>query len=259
VAADDHEPVEPSRRKERPWFLDPRAIIAFLGALVALILGLTQLLKQLDDPPAQVSVEYIVDVSRGMKGRIGPEEKLPAAAAEVVSHVQDQPSLSTALRLSGPACTQGYKEPDVSFAEDNSDAFSDAFEGLQPRGGSDFVSAVEHAVDDFSGRSDAAQSKTKSLFIFVGGRDTCTDQPRAEIGRALRTLAASEQVQLNLKFIGVSIPPELRGLLRSVGRLTRRLDYTSEVVVADTPEQLKNALPGQNDCSSAEVAHNDPC
>ena len=72
MPADDQAPGDDRPRKERPWFLDPRAIVAFLVALVTLVLGVSQLLKQVDDPPAKVSAEYVVDVSRGMNGKIGP-------------------------------------------------------------------------------------------------------------------------------------------------------------------------------------------
>jgi hypothetical protein len=258
VAADDQEPADPRRRKERPWFLDPRAIVAFLGALVALILGVTQLLKQVKDPPAQVSAEYIVDVSRGMNGRIGPEPKLPATAAEVLSHVETQPSRSTSLRFAGPECRTDYQEPNVGFSEDNSDAFRDALESASPSGRSNFANAVAHAADDFIDRGDAAQSKTKSLFIFVGGNEGCSDAPSAVIGRALRTLANTGGVQLNLKFVGVRVPPEMRTVLRRIRDLVRRLGFTSEIVVADRPSELEGVLPG-SDCSAREVQYGDPC
>jgi hypothetical protein len=257
MPADDEPPGDDKPRKQRPWFLDPRAIVAFLGALVALILGLSQLLAKLDDPPANVSAEYVVDVSRGMNGKIGRNEKLPAVAAEVVSHVENTPSLSTALRFSGPACTQEYQEPDVSFAEDNGDQFTDALRGRDSGGDSNFANAIAHAVSDFTGRSDAAESANKSLFIFVGGRDTCANAPSATIGRVLRNLSGTN-LQLNLKFVGVNVPPEVRQILRRAQGVARRLDFTSEVVIARRPSQLEGVLPG-NDCSAREVEYEEGC
>jgi len=257
VPEDDQAPGGDERRKERPWYLDPRAIVAFLGALVALILGLSQLLAKLDDPPANVSTEYIVDVSSGMDGKIGPTDKLPAVAAEVLSHVENTPSLSTALRFSGPGCTQEYQEPDVSFAEDNGDEFSDALQGRQSGGDSNFANAIAHAVSDFTGRSDAADSPNKSLFIFVGGRDTCANAPSATIGRVLRNLSGSN-LQLNLKFVGVNVPPEVRQILRRAQGVARRLDFTSEVVIARRPDQLEGVLPGDA-CSAREVEYEEDC
>ena len=258
MPADDEKPGDDKPRKDRPWFLDPRAIVAFLGALVALVLGVSQLASKLDDPPANVSAEYIVYVSRGMNGKIGPEPKLPATAAEVLSHVETQPSRSTSLRFAGPECRTEYQEPNVGFAEENSDAFRDALEGARPSGRSNFANAVAHAADDFIDRGDAAESKTKSLFIFVGGNEGCTDAPSAVIGRALRTLSNSGGVQLNLKFVGVRVPPEMRAVLGRIRDLVRTLGYPSEIVVADRPSELEGVLPG-SDCSPEEVQYGDPC
>jgi hypothetical protein len=116
--------------------------------------------------------------------------------------VRNTPSLSTALRLSGPSCSDVYRDPDVPFDEDNGNNFSEALEQVRSGGASNFANALVHAVSDFIGRGDAAASQAKNLYIFVGGRDTCSSRPASVITQALCDLRAKQHVQLNLKFVG---------------------------------------------------------
>jgi hypothetical protein len=239
AGGDDRSPEQGPGR----WYTDPRALVAFAGAVVALAIGITTLARQLDDDPARVSAAYIVDSSRGMVGRIGEKPKLPAVAAEVLGHVKNTPSLSAGLRLTGPSCSPAYRAPDVPFAEDNGDDFEQALERLGPMGESDFANSFRHAASDFIGKRDEASSQAKALYVFVGGPDTCSSRPVEVVRRALRDLKVSKDIELSLKFVGVKVPPEVKAVLSGMRREAERLGYPADVLIANKPSELEDVLP----------------
>jgi hypothetical protein len=230
----------------KPWYRDPPRLASVIAALVAATIGLTQLIGPLlqDDPP-DVSAEYILDVSRGMSGRVGQKPKLRAVEAEILTHVTNTPSRATALRLAGPSCSSGYREPDVPFAEGNGDEFRDELEQVEAAGDSDFASAMSHAVEDYLRDDEAASSKSKTVFVFVGGPDTCSRNPEAIMKRALRDLSVRRKVEISLKFVGVKAPRPVRRILRSTRREAASLGYSTELVYADKPGELADVLPGE--------------
>jgi hypothetical protein len=240
TGGDEGHPPDP---KPGHWYRDPRALVAFAAAVVGLAIGVTNLARLWDDDPAKVSAAYIVDASRGMAGQIGDKPKLPAVAAEVVGHVKNTPSLSASLRLTGPTCSQGYRAPDVPFDEDNGDPFEEALLQARPVGNSDFAASFSHAASDFISGEDAASSEAKTLYLFVGGADTCSARPVEVVRRALRDLRVNKDIELSLKFVGVKLPPEVREVLKGVRREAKSLGYHAEVVIADTPSELEDALP----------------
>src|SRR5215207_4425508 len=111
----------------RPWYRDPPALVGVIVGILAIITGTAALVRGCGSPPPNVSVEYVLDVSRSMAGKIGERQKLRAVADEIVGHAKDRPNSATALRLSGgQTCTTGYKPPTVPFAEDNGDSIQEA-------------------------------------------------------------------------------------------------------------------------------------
>jgi hypothetical protein len=230
---------------ERPWYRDPPKLVAVVVGTIAIITSVTALVRSCAPSPPNVSVEYILDISRSMAGKIGHKEKLSAVAGEIVSNVEDTPNIATALRLSGgPTCSTGYKTPTVPFAEHNGDAIQRALQQVHPRGRSDFARAMTHAVNDLVGRNRAVRSEAKTVFIFVAGPDRCSGHRSLEIVKqALRDLRAERNIQVSFKFIGVKPPRTVKRLLRSAAREARRLNFSSDVTIANRPEDLARALP----------------
>ena len=231
----------------KPLHRDPGKLIPLVGAILAIIISATQIYRSCQPSPPDVSVEYILDVSRRMDGSIGEKNKLAAVRSEIVEHAKNRPNVATALRLAGGrSCGTGYAPPAVDFGEDNGDDIERALEGVTAGGKSDFARAMTHAVNDLLGRERAVESESKTLFLFVGGRDTCAgDRTLPIVKQALRDLRAQENIELNLKFVGVKPPREVRRLLRLARGEARRLDFGADVVIAKRPQDLADVLPNE--------------
>src|SRR4051812_4762830 len=104
-----------------PWWKDPPKLIPVLAGVLALVISGSQVRRLFDRAPPKVSIEYILDVSAGMRGRIGDKQKLRAVVSEIVEHANNRPNSATALRLSGggPCSRKGYVPPVVDFNENN--------------------------------------------------------------------------------------------------------------------------------------------
>jgi len=229
----------------KPWYRDPPVVISMIVGVLAIIAGLGALVRGCAEPPPALSVVYVVDRSAGMGGSIGGKDKLAAVKAEILGQVRDRPNVATALRLTGgDECSGGYEPPTVDYAEDNADAFASALEGVRAEGPSDFARGLDRAVNDMLGDDAAAQSKSRTIFVAVGGVDTCArDQAIPIIDGALRALRAKGQVDMTFKFVGVKPPRAVKRLLEKVRGRVDALGFTAETVIADTPEELADALP----------------
>lgn len=216
---------------DRSWHQALPKLVAVVGTTVAAAIGITQLVdKFIIDPPPTASVEYIVDVSDKMSGKIEGRPKLPAVSDEIVSDLRNTPSLSTALRLAGDddECDKGADEPDVGFSDDNADEIEEALR-REPRGKSDFATAVRHAVDDFIGPKKGADGKTTTVYIYVAGGDDCSPRPVEDVKDALSNLRAKTDVRLNLKLYGVKPSRKLKGTLQAIGRAAKKEGYGARI------------------------------
>jgi hypothetical protein len=227
------------------WYRDPPKLIPVIVGVLAIITAVTALVRSCAQPPPDVSVEYILDVSRRMEGNLGHKKKLPAVEAEIIAHAKDRPNVATALRLAGGGpCSTGYEPPVVPFGQDNGDKIEQRLRGVRAGGKSDFARAMTHAVNDLVGSESAVESESKTVYIFVGGRDTCAGPRTTRIVKeALRDLRAKANVEVNLKFVGVKAPADVRRVLRAAKQEARQLHFGADVVIADTPNELADALP----------------
>jgi hypothetical protein len=231
----------------KPLHRDPGKLIPLIAATLAIIISATQIYRTCQPSPPDASVEYILDVSRRMDGRIGEKNKLAAVRSEIVEHAKNRPNVATALRLAGgPICGTEYVPPAIDFGEDNGDDIERALEGVTAGGKSDFARAMTHAANDLLGHEREVESESKTLFLFVGGRDTCAGERTLTIVKqALRDLRAQENIELNLKFVGVKPPRDVRRLLRLARGEALRLDFGADVVIANRPEDLADVLPDE--------------
>jgi hypothetical protein len=216
-----------------------------LLGIIGIIAGTGALIRGCAEPPPDLSIVYIVDRSARMDGSIGDKPKLAAVKGEILEQVRDRPDVATALRLTGGgSCTEGYTPPTVDYAEDNGDEFARALDGVRARGRSDFAHGLAHAVNDMIGENAAAKSESRTIFVAVGGVDTCAgDRTLPVIEDALRDLRAKEHVDMTFKFVGVKPSREVRRMLRRVRGRVDDLGFVAQTVIADTPEELADALP----------------
>lgn len=224
---------------EKPWYKDPPKLIPVIVGCTVIATFAGALIKSIGPDPPKGRVEYIVDVSAAMQGRIGKKDKLPAVAAEVVQNARSRPDVETSLRLAGGhGCTTGYVKPAVGFSRDNGDTIEQALREERPTGRSDFATAVQYAASDVD-----SGTGVNTILIFVGGRDTCTRaRSTAVIRQALRTLRATPNVDVDFKFVGVKVSRRVRRVLRAAKRQAERLKFGADVIIATKPQQLADVV-----------------
>lgn len=232
-----------AQSSEQPWHRDPIKVIT----LVTLLLGLPIAAKALYDnflkpEPAAISVQYVLDASGGMGGKIGGEQKLAAAGDAVVSEVRGTPKFAHSLRLAGPGCSTGYEKPRVDFGQDNGDEFETALASVEPRGTSDLARSVRYAVSDIVERQSDKDTRSASLFLVLGTPDQCVRDPVKVIGDSLRFLDRQKTIDVNFRLIGVKPSEELRRQLGLISRQARRLGFGSRVDLADTAAELDEVI-----------------
>lgn len=193
------------------------------------------------DPPS-VRVQYVVDVSAGMDGKVGKIEKLAAVKDEVVSAVKGTPDVAYSLRIAGPGCSEDYTAPRVDFGEDNADEFEEALAPVRAGGISDFARGVRYAVNDLVEQQEKEGAESVSLYFLLGGQDGCTKRPGEVITRALRFLEAEKTSDVTFKFVGVKAPEGLRTLLRRTRKQAKLLGFGATVDYANTPEEIGESV-----------------
>jgi hypothetical protein len=238
-----------NQKPEKAWYRDPVKVLTVLTLLVGLPVAVQQLyVNVIKKDAAAVSVQYVLDVSHAMAGRIGGKEKLAAAKDEIVSAVGGSPDIAYSLRLAGPGCSESYEEPSVNFGLDNADEFESALASVTARGTSDFARSVRYAVNDVVEQQSKEGSKSASLFFLIGGRDPCTIRPATVVCNSLRFLDPKKTIDVNFKFIGVRVRPGARRIVRRATRCAREVGFLATRVFANTPAELGESLqPPQPD------------
>jgi hypothetical protein len=215
--------------------------------IVSLAVGIVAALWKLydeyikPDPPA-VRVQYVVDVSKDMGGRIGKVEKLAAVKDEILSAVKGTPDIAYSLRVAGPNCSNDYTRPAVDFGEDNDDEFENALAPLRAGGTSDFARAVRYAVNDLVEQQQQEGTESVSLYFLIGGQDGCTKRPGEVIDRSLAFLGQKKTSDVTFKFVGVKAPDDLRKLLRRTRRRAKLLGFGATVNYANTADEIGESV-----------------
>ena len=224
---------------EKPWYRDPPKLIPVLVGATVIVTFVGAAIKNLAPDPPAGRVEYVVDTSAAMKGRIGKKAKLPAVAAEIVEYAEARTKVATALRLSGgQGCSAKYTKPNVGFATDNGDALRDTLNEVQASGPSNFANSVTHAADDIRGGTGLT-----TILIFVGGKDTCSRaRSTGIIRRALLDLRDKPDVNVNFKFVGVKVPRRVKQMLERAKEQARKLDFIADTDYANKAGDLPDAI-----------------
>jgi hypothetical protein len=225
---------------EKPWYKDPPKLIPVLVGLTVIGGFVAAEIGKIGPGPPSGRVEYVVDTSAAMKGKIGEKAKLPAVATEIVDHADGRPKIATALRLTGgQGCSAAYRPPDVGFSTKNGDALRQALDGATAAGRSNFANAVTAAASDVR----SGDSGVTTILIFVGGEDTCSRARSASIIRqALQDLRHTPDVNVNFKFVGVKVPPRVRKVLEAAKKEARHLDFVADTDYANKPSELPDVV-----------------
>jgi hypothetical protein len=225
---------------EKPWYRDPPKLISVLVGVTVIVTFGTAAIKNLGSGKPPGRVEYVLDTSAAMRGKIGNKAKLPAVANQIFQHADARPKEATALRLAGGhGCGATYTKPDVNFATDNGDGLRDALQGVQASGESNFANAITAAAQDLHGGT----SGVTTILIFVGGEDTCNRARSAFIIRqALQDLRDEPDLNVNFKFVGVKVPPKVRKVLERARKEAHNLHFGADTAYATKPSDLPHAL-----------------
>lgn len=228
----------------QPWYGDPIKVVTLIGLLVALPLTANQVYQQVfAPPPPAVSIEYVLDVSRGMAGRIGNKNKLAAAKDEITSAVGGSPEIAHALRLAGgPTCSETYQDPRVDFAQRNSEAIEGALASVTTQGPTDFARSVRYAVNDIVRRQSQVDTKRVAIYFLIGGHDQCTKRPLSVISDELKRLDKEKTIDVSFKFVGVKTRGRTSRLLRRVKIEANKLDIAADVEIANTEQEIGESI-----------------
>jgi hypothetical protein len=222
-----------------PFYRDPLKVVGLLGGIISVVIGGTQIYERIIKPdPPSVSVQYVLDVSQGMRGAIDGRSKFAAARAEILEDVRRHENVSHGLRLAGPGCSTEPRPLAVGYGEDNAEDFEERLRSLSPAGRSDFVNSVRDAIDDLI---DQREVETATMFVYVGGSDGCSERAGEKLANSLRHLKERRSVDITFKFIGVRVPKDMLALLRRTKRNAQRLGFTARVRKANTPQELEDA------------------
>ena len=247
------------KKKDRPFYKSPLTMVPLFGGIIALIYTATQLYDRFFPPPkaSNASYEYVLDVSRGMKGKLGRKSKLQSVKVDIVAQVERRPNFPAALRLAGnDACQVVYHDPLIWFEENNSQDFRRKFKSVVAGGESNYAVAITHAAQDLARRSKAVGHGITRVLVYVGSTDTCTPHPEREIHDALSDLRDNGNVEVDFKFVGVRPTTKTKRVLESANRDAHALGFTSEVTIATKQSDLNKLVPCPNETPTERMYGN---
>lgn len=231
---------EQKKRRSKPLYKDPLKAVPLIGALIAAILGGMELYKYLF-PSSHTSSIYVLDISQGMNGKLGKEDKFQRVKEHVLAKVAAFPDVPAALRLAGgDDCRVSYEGPSVGFGKDNYDEFQAALDEVRPAGKTNIANALKHAANDIVQRSERASIKVTTVYVIIGSTQrSCTPNASEAIRTALSNLRAGENVEVDFKFVGVKPSKMTKKLLYRARKDAKNLGFVSVVEFAYKSRDLE--------------------
>lgn len=226
-----------------PFYRDPIKVLTTVSIAIGTVIGGKQIYDELiKDPPPAIAVEYVIDASHAMSGRIENEQKLTLVRDNVVAIVRRQDDKVFALRFGGGDCNPAeYPKPQVEFGENNGDRFDAALSERMPSGQTNFAETVDLAVADLN-KQLAAGTKRAFLYFVIGGVEECATQPAAAIVGSLRSLQEPQGVDLDFKFVGVRVPDRMKKILERVKRDLEPRGFDTTVRFPRTAAAVRETL-----------------
>jgi len=202
---------------ERRWFHGTAAVVALVGAVVAVVGPLRGAISDLfSSSPPRIETEVVFDGGAAMnaKYRSSGETKLDFARRDLARYVVPFTNEGLALRVFGGTCGQKGSLV-VGFGAGHGDDVTKAVDRLrQGQGSSDLFTAVGAAVDDFT----CVPSDTvKRVIVYVGAIDNCasTTNPALDNAREIRDFMKGKGIRASFKFFDVGLSHHDRAELHS--------------------------------------------
>jgi hypothetical protein len=200
-------------------------------------------LVDLINPPLEAPVAsrlFIVDTSASMEGRLG-RQKFDAAVSEISRYARNTPEVALALRTAGGVCTEGYREPPVTFESDNVDDIRAELAAARPGGPANIVSQIEQGTNDFQRFDVAKSAQVQSIWLFLGTARDCRNED-VPLGEAIRRALLDSPAKVSYVDFFV-----LRGDSKSYANLRKSIEAlgkgTSFVIKrVGTQQQLRRTL-----------------
>jgi hypothetical protein len=226
------------RKKETPWYRDPVIMIPLIGALIGAIVGAFQIYEKCcADKPAPVSVQYVVDTSRGMAGSISGRPKLEVVKATLLRRVEDEEEVAHGLTLA-PPCAVDSKPQRVEVDTGNLDDFKEALTGVSPKGRANLGRSILLAANDLL-KQEQEGTERSVLILLVGGRDVCGGGAAA-LGDAL-DLLQENSVKLRFRFVGVKAPKNVKEYLKRLRTRAKNAGFQAQATFATSGADLRAA------------------
>jgi hypothetical protein len=159
--------------------------------------------------------EIVIDSSSGMSDRFDNGPTKLEAAVQALGIRSLHPAENLALRSFGGACHQdGESRVLVPFGTKRRQRIVSAANGLKPNGQPTLASAVISALADLQ-----PFPHTKRVVVLTGHADACEEEAIREIKERIEAYRkAGHIVNLEMRFIGLAVPPEQQARIREISR-----------------------------------------
>jgi hypothetical protein len=230
-------------QQHTPFYRDPIKVLTAVSIIIGTVIGGKQIYDELiKDSPPPIAVEYVIDASHAMSGRIEKQPKLTLVRDNVVAIVRREADTAFALRFSGGACDSvDYAKPDVKFGKNNGDRFNAALSQRTPSGRTNFAQTVDLAVADLN-KQLAAGTKDVFFFFVIGGNEECATSPADAIVGSLRRLQTPHGVDVDFKFVGVKAPAGVKRTLTAVKKRLKSRGFRVTVRFPNTAAKIRETL-----------------
>ena len=170
---------------KRTWYKNMMAIAAGIGALLAAIITVIQIMesKACDPKPVTQNVEIVLDCSENMAGPFEGTDKFEAAVLAVKrTGVSDSDNLS--FRKFGGPCGGENTQLLVPFGMGNRSRIGKVAGGLHPNGEASLARALIYATGDFNDESRfKGEIKSNPPYIRFEARPLCLVHMLMEPGK----------------------------------------------------------------------------
>jgi hypothetical protein len=188
---------------ERRWFQGTAAVVALLGALIALIGPLRGAVSDLfSSSTPHFETEVVFDRGSAMNGKLAQAKR--QLRKEI--HTPLYRDAGLALRTFGGSC-HGGGEPVVDFGTHHVHAVIQGVNGVERgEGPSDVYDAVSAAVRDLT---DLPAGTETNVLVYLGAVSGCgaSGNPARENAQLIHGLVQQSGIRVTIRFFGIGLSP----------------------------------------------------
>lgn len=222
--------------EEKKWYKNITAILALIGAVVAIVSGMIAITQwdPFKPPKVQHNIEIVLDSSVNFSGEFNGKTKIEAAKAAMKDVLGGRYVINNlALRMFGGQC---YDESStrlaVKFGLHNEENVKKVLDRMTLEGQATLIMAITKAIEDF-GDVEQFGDVTKQIIIITGSTDACyTDA--ADI---IRKNLEENKIDADFWFIGMGLSSEQQTNLNNISKVTK-----GEIFLVNSYEELESAL-----------------